>query len=90
MWYHISLYRMSICVYCCIVAHAEYNMGCHYVSFHVVILIFPSQGNDDSGPDPYAIPKALGIFHEVKSPYDLTALDIVERIHGKREKFQAK
>jgi hypothetical protein len=40
--------------------------------------------------DPYAIPKSLGILRVVESKYDLTALDIVERIHAQRDRFQMK
>lgn len=38
----------------------------------------------------YAVPKELGIFHHVESPSTLDVQDIVARINGNRERFEAK
>ena len=46
--------------------------------------------NDDGGRDPYAVPKALGIFEEVASRFPLTVDTIVERINANHERLAAK
>jgi len=46
--------------------------------------------NHDGGQDPYAVPKAMGIFHELNSEGTLTVDVIIDRIHANRERVDAK
>jgi ethanolamine-phosphate cytidylyltransferase len=46
--------------------------------------------NDDDGRDPYEVPKAMGIFHELPSSVPLTVDSIVARIRANHEKMAAK
>ena len=47
---------------------------------------------NDDGPrgDPYAVPKAMGIFVELESKVGLTVDAIVSRIHKNHERLEAK
>jgi len=47
--------------------------------------------HDDGGADPFEVPKAMGIYHTVKSTrQDLTVDSIVTRIQANHEKMRAK
>lgn len=46
--------------------------------------------NDDGGDDPYAVPKAMGIFRRLPSTNQLTVDAIVGRIQANHERVQAK
>jgi ethanolamine-phosphate cytidylyltransferase len=46
--------------------------------------------NDDDGLDPYEVPKAMGIFHELPSTMDLTVESILSRLHANRARLEKK
>ena len=46
--------------------------------------------NDDEGLDPYAVPKSMGIYSELRSEHALTVDVIVSRLEANREKLQEK
>jgi ethanolamine-phosphate cytidylyltransferase len=41
-----------------------------------------------SGPDPYSVPKKMGIYKNIESPRKLTTSDVVQRIIENRKKFE--
>lgn len=41
-----------------------------------------------SGPDPYSVPKKMGIYKHIDSPRALTTSDVVQRIIENRKKFE--
>ena len=47
-----------------------------------------SSGEEEEEEDPYALPRSLGKYVEMKSPKDMTTASIIQRILGNRERYE--
>jgi len=56
-------------------------------SLNVSVVVSGSRIKSLDGPDPYSLPKSLGIFHEVESESSLNTEQIVDRILTNRRQY---